>query len=272
MNSPSPDLRSHFHLAQIPFTREIPVEKRFPHPVFEEATASLKATVENRMSAVLFAPAGSGKTMVLRTLVHGLPEARYRVHYLKLTSLSKRDFCRELAQVLGAQPAGHMGSVVRAIQDRMLQLADQESLRPVLLLDEAHELRPEVLSILRILTNFDMDSRLVLSLVLVGQPSLKKVLQRDELEAVARRISHYVSLRLFTREEIRRYLAHRLLVAGAPGDLFDPTAHDALFEIAGGNLRAIDSLALKALEEAAADKSPLVTTEHVVRARPKVCA
>lgn len=271
MNQPL-DLRAHFHLTQIPFTREITVDKRFSHPVIDEALGALRATVEDRMSAVLVAPAGAGKTTLLRALTQGLPEARYRVHYLKLTALSKREFCREIALALGTKPAGHVGALVRALEDRMLALVDQESLRPVLLLDDAHEMRPEVLSILRVLTNFEMDSRLVVSLVLSGQIPLKRSLQCDELEPVARRISHYATLRLFTREEIRRYLVHRLLVAGATADLFDGSAHDAIFEIAGGNLRATDSLALKALQEAAADPSPLVTAEHVVRARPKVFA
>ena len=49
---------------------------------------------------------------------------------------------------------------------------EQESLRPVIILDEAHDMRPEVLAILRVLTNFEMDSKLVVSIVLAGQPRL----------------------------------------------------------------------------------------------------
>jgi hypothetical protein len=74
--------------------------------------------------------------------------------------------------------------------------------RPVLLLDESHELRPDVLGMLRILTNFDMDSRLVLSLVIAGQTPLRALLARDEQEAMARRIIHYAQLRLLSRDEL----------------------------------------------------------------------
>jgi general secretion pathway protein A len=67
---------------------------------------------------------------------------------------------------------------------------------------------------LRILTNFDMDSRLVLSLVLAGQTPLRALLARDDQEAMARRIIHYAQLRLLSRDELAQYIAHRCAVAG----------------------------------------------------------
>ena len=97
MNDTVKDLRAHFGLTNIPFTREIAVGDRWSTPLFDEPLTALRTTVEQRMSAVLLAPSGSGKTLLLRTLRSLLPEARYRVHYVKLTPLSKRDLCREIA-------------------------------------------------------------------------------------------------------------------------------------------------------------------------------
>jgi hypothetical protein len=76
---------------------------------------------------------------------------------------------------------------------------------PVLVLDESHELRPEVLGMLRILANFDMASRLVLSLILAGQTPLRALLTHDEHEAMAHRIIHYAQLRLLSRDELAQY-------------------------------------------------------------------
>ncbi len=84
---------------------------------------------------------------------------------LSMTDLSKRDLCREIAVVAGAEPAGNYPALVRRLQERLAASLDIDGLRPVLLLDEAHDIRPEVLGMLRILTNFDMDSRLVVSMV-----------------------------------------------------------------------------------------------------------
>jgi general secretion pathway protein A len=94
-----------------------------------------------------------------------------------LASLSKRDMCREIATVLGTPPAGSFPTLVRRLQERCLLTQDGDGLRPVLILDDAHEMRLEVLSLLRVITNFDMDSRLVLSIVLCGQPPLREALK-----------------------------------------------------------------------------------------------
>jgi general secretion pathway protein A len=128
-------------------------------------------------------------------------------------------------------------------------------------------LRPDVLGMLRILTNFDMDSRLVLSLVIAGQPPLRSLLARDDQEAMARRIVHYAQLRLLSREELAQYVAHRCTVAGATRVPFDDRTLDALFEIGRGNLRATDDLALKSLDYAAAAGHATVSVQHVVGAR-----
>ena len=237
---------------------------------YEEALADILATVVQRMSVAIIGPSGAGKSGLLRSLTDALPEARYRVHYIKVTDLNKRDFCRELSMALGCSPAGYYGALVHTIQQRCQTLLDQESLRPVILVDEAHDIRPDVLGMLRVLTNFEMDSRLVVSVVLAGQTKLRDLLRRDDLDAVSRRIAHYTSLRLLSREETRQYVAHRLQIAGAKSNLVDDAAHDALYEAAQGNLRATNRLALKSLEIAAAEGCPVVGADHVVAARQKV--
>jgi type II secretory pathway predicted ATPase ExeA len=195
------DLRSTFHFHTPPFTREIRPEDVAPLPHLREATDGIRRAIEARMSAAIMGPAGSGKTVVLRVLRHQLPEARYRIYYLKIASGSKRDLCSQLADVCGVPRAGRLHIVLDRLQERFLALVQSDGLRPTLLLDEAHELWPDTLSMLRILTNFEMDSRLVLSVVLAGQAPLKHMLARDEHDDIARRIFHYVTLRALSRDE-----------------------------------------------------------------------
>lgn len=261
------DLKSRFGLHTLPFTREIKVEDRFEVAPFEEAIQALVRSVEQRQSCALIAPSGTGKSALLRALVAKLPEARYRVHYVKVANLSKRDMCREIATAIGTQPAGSFPALVRRLQERCLQTQDQDGLRPVLVLDDAHEMRIEVLSLLRIITNFDMDSRLVLAIVIAGQPPLRDALKKDQVEDVAKRLAHYATLRPLSREETEGYIHHRLSVAGARTSLFDPRALDAIFEIGRGNLRAIDGLCLKALEVAHDQDKDVCDSNHVVLAR-----
>ena len=250
-----------------PFTRELAVNERFCLPHQTEATEALAEAVQARMSAALIAPSGTGKTVLLRHLVDGLPEARYQVRYIKVTGLSKRDLCREIAEVCGLPPTGIYPALVRRLQETFTQSTDTSGLRPVLVLDEAHDLRPESLAMLRLLTNFEMDSRLVVSVVLAGQPPLRALLGRPDQIAVAQRLAHYATLRPLSRDETRDYVLHRCAIAGAQDDPFDPDAHEAIFELTHGNLRAIDHLALKSLHHTAQAGARAVSGADVIQAR-----
>jgi len=265
------DLRAHFGFHAAPFTREIPIDQRWRAELFVEPLTALQNTVEQRMSAVLMAPSGTGKTVLLRSLRSLLPEARYRVHYVKLTALTKRDLCREMAAAAGFDvPGGPYPIIVRKLQDGFRALADDDGLRPVLIIDEAQDLRPDVVAQLRILTNFDMDSRLVLSLILAGDGQLRFLLDRPQLEPIRRRMAHFASLRLLSRAETLDYMQHRVRVAGANNFPFDSQAVDAVFELSRGNLRAIDHLARKSLEFAAVESSAAVDPSLVTAARQKL--
>ena len=121
--------------------------------------------------------------------------------------------------------------------------------------------------VLRALTNFEMDSRLVLCVLLVGQPPLRELLRQAAFEDVARRLSHYATLRLLSRTETASYLQQRSTIAGATTVPFDSKALDAIYEIGRGNLRATDHLALKGLEVAHREKADVVDHNHIVSAR-----
>lgn len=262
-----PDMLSHFHFQTMPFTPEVRVADRFRLSAHDETLNHLRQTVEQRMSAALIAPAGTGKTTLLRALVEALPEARYHTRYLKVTDLSKRDFCREISTALGLGSAGTYPALVRRLQEHMEQIVDQEAMRCVLILDEAHDFRPHVLSIIRILTNFEMDSRLVFSVLLSGQMGLGRLLDNPILTDVTGRLAHRAQLQPLSLTEVKEYITHRCAMAGLMHAIFETEAMTALYEIGHGNLRATDRLALKALHVAHQAKASAVTSNHVAKAR-----
>ncbi len=253
-----------------PFTRELAIADRFALPFQQEAADALYAAVTDRMSCSLVAPAGTGKTLVMRLLASLLPEARYRVRYVKVTGLSKRDLCKEIAVAFGLPPAGIYPTLVRRLQDHCQQTSGTDGVRVVLLLDEAHDLRTESLAILRLLTNFEMDARLVLSVVLAGQPPLAAMLERAGAEAVAQRLAHRATLRLLSRDETAAYIEHRCRLAGAQQVPLDGDSVEAIFEMSRGNLRAVDRLSLKALQVAARAGREVAASADVLAARTQL--
>lgn len=261
------DVNARFALRITPFTREVAVSDLFPQPQRATALANLLQVVEQRMSAALIAPAGIGKTSLLRELRNRLPEARYAVRYVKVTGLSKRDMCREIAASLGLPPVGTYPGLVRSVQEAVERRVQDDGIRTVLILDEAHEMRADVLGMLRLLTNFEMDSRLILSVLLVGQPPLAQILRRPELEDLAQRLAWFGTLRALTRDEVRDYVVHRCAIVGAAPTTFDDRAMEALFEMGRGNLRATDHLARRALDVAHQAGVDRVGANHVITAR-----
>jgi type II secretory pathway predicted ATPase ExeA len=258
---------SRFSFHTTPFTREIETQDRFQIEENEKHLEYLQRVLEKKMSAAIVAPAGTGKTMLLRTLTDRLPETRYHVSYLKVTSLSKRDLCREISKALELQQAGNYPTLVRRIQDRFSSTLEIEGRKPILVFDEIQDIRPEVLGLLNILTNFEMDSKLVVGILLAGQPRLKELLSQSRLESVARRMAHFVTLKLLSPVNHVRYIEHRCRVAGAGSSPFDEDSIRSLYELTQGNFRATDYLSLKSLEVAHDHDRTCVNANHVIEAR-----
>ena len=120
---------------------------------------------------------------------------------------------------------------------------------------------------LRLLTNFEMDSKLIISFILAGQPGLLRTLERNEMADIAQRMAYCGTMRLLSREETTNYLAHRLRLVGSKGELFAREAVEAIFDMSRGNLRAIDFIALRSLQVAADADCKMVEASHIVTAR-----
>jgi general secretion pathway protein A len=108
-----------FDFHAVPFTREITTNDHLRWPFLDEALAGRLSAALARMPATLIAPAGTGKTALLRRLCRGLLEARDHVHDVEVTARSKRDMCRETAVACGAAPAGSYPTRVRRLRPRL---------------------------------------------------------------------------------------------------------------------------------------------------------
>ena len=136
----------------------------------------------------------------------------------------------------------------------------------MLIVDEAHHLRNDVLEDLRLLTNFAMDSASRLCLVLIGLTELRRRLSMAVHESLAQRLIVKHHLRGLGREELDAYLTHCLRLAGCEVPLFEPPAVEALFQGARGLPRLINRIAHYGLSAAALENTRTVTAEHIHKA------
>ncbi len=161
-------------------------------------------------------------------------------------------------------------TLIRSIEARLRSGYEDQGIRQVIIFDDAHEMRVEVLRLLRLMTNFEMDSRLLVSIVLSGQLPLKKRLMDPDLEDVRQRLVHCGDLRLLGREEALAYLDHRIKIAGTNISPFTKAAAEALFEVTRGNMRGLDKLASASLDLAISQKRDAVDQGDVAAVRAKL--
>jgi general secretion pathway protein A len=262
--------RKHFALTDFPFDLKLAPEDLFASATLGEAEARLKHLLELRAIGLVTGEAGSGKTTVCRKIASTLHPGLYRVFYVPLSTGNVMDMYKSIGWELGLPTERNRASAFRVIRAEITRLTLEAKQRPVLIVDEAHHLRNEVLEDLRLLTNYEMDSQNRLCLLLVGLTELRRRLAMAVHESLAQRIVVRYHLAGLSRDEVPEYLTHRLRRVGCELPLFDPPAVEALFQATQGMPRKVNRLAHYALTSAALNQAKTVTTEHVQAALQEI--
>jgi putative secretion ATPase (PEP-CTERM system associated) len=171
---------------------------------------------------------GSGKTTIIRNLVKNL-NGSVKLSRVNNTKGSSEQLLSMINEDFGLEIEGK--SKTKLLSELNEFLIDQYSnrIRPVLLIDEAQNLSPDLLEEIRLLSNLETDKAKLLQIILVGQPEMKKTLMRPELMQLRQRININYHLTPLTAEETEKYIKHRLSVAGNPDAI--KLKGDMLFEI-----------------------------------------
>jgi len=258
---------SFFGLQQEPFS--IAPDPRFLYmsDKHREALALLKHGLARGASFVLLTgEIGAGKTTVWRRFLEELPSnfdvASVVNPKLDVNALLAR-ICEDLH--IEATPAGRTVDLIDALHGHLL-LAHAQGRRTLIAIDEAQALSNDVLEQLRLLTNLDSSGR-KLQVMLIGQPELRQILQRPQLEPLAQRVVARYHLPALSAAETVGYIEHRLRVAGLTGALpFDADALAAVHRLCHGVPRRINVLCDRALIGAFAQGSRQVGVATVERA------
>lgn len=212
-----------------------------------EALARLQYAVEEREFMLLTGEIGSGKTTLSRALIDSLGEGFMPVLIIN-PRLTPAQFLRTLAKKLGVERPRHFKTdLLEQINGRLFSM-HEEGVCPVVIVDEA-QLIPgrDTFEEIRLLTNFQLDDRNLLALVLIGQSELRKRLKRPSYEALRQRIGMAFHLDPLDLEETKSYIEHRLRVGGRDDAVFTEGAVEAIHARSGGVPRIINTIATGAL-------------------------
>lgn len=211
---------------------------------------------------------GTGKTLLCRELLNTLPPERYQLAYIPNPDLTSAGLRRALAQELGLKPPARANAhdLLELINQRLIEIA-LEGRSTVLLIDESQALPAETLEGVRLLTNLETSHKKLLQVVLFGQPELDEILSQHRFRQLRQRITFSYKLAPLDEAQLKRYVTHRLSIAGYNGEeLFDNGAYRLLRRGSGGIPRLINIVSHKALMVAYGRGDRRIDWSHVQRA------
>jgi general secretion pathway protein A len=246
-------LLSLYGLKWNPFSADLPTEALLSTPKLESFCWRIEqGHVREGGFALITGDPGTGKSVALRILAGRLDRlGEVTVGALQHPQSNVADFYREMGDLFGVQLRPHnRWCGFKGLRERWLAHIDTTMLRPVLLIDEAQEMQPMVMSELRILASANFDSRSILTVVLAGDGRLLEKLRKEELLPLGSRIRARLTMDYASREQLVDCLQHLLKSAGN-ATLMTPDLIAALCDHAHGNFRVLTTMAGELLAAAA---------------------
>ena len=235
----------HFNLQTYPFRKDIPVENLSLSRSQKQATEVLQEVLCTKEIGILIGEPGTGKSVTLEHLAKKLPRGNYKLISLSDPQGPPRYIWRYLARQLGIDAPGP--DAFRGLLRQLLFFKEETGRQPLLLIDEAHQLRPETIEELRLLTNVTLDNICPCISILAGQPELITRLNNPVYEAFNQRVGVRFRLMPLGEEETCNYIDSHLRFAGAIHQVFDDGAKQLIFTFTRGIPRRINRSCLNAL-------------------------
>lgn len=214
----------------------------------EEALSRLRYAVEMNMGGCMLTGVfGCGKTLLNQALIESLEKlGNYKIAFVTNSVLSHVELLRMIAYDLGAKSLPEKKTEI--LTDFILQRLEEilynnndDGKHTVVIIDEAHIIEDKLIfEELRLLLNFQLKDKFLLTLILSGQPELKNNV--ESIKQLSQRIPVRCNLERFDEEDTKNYILHRLNAAGCAAAVFEEEAYRVIYERSGGIPRRINNI------------------------------
>jgi general secretion pathway protein A len=263
-----------FKLNHAPFSIAPDPRYLFMSERHREALAHLLYGVNSGGGFVLLTgEIGAGKTTICRCFLEQIP-ANCHVAYIFNPKLTVNELLKSICDEFGIDNVGAGRASVKDYVDalnRYLLATHAAGQNNVLIIDEAQNLLADVLEQLRLLTNLETNEHKLLQIILIGQPELRALLAKPELQQLAQRVIARYHLNSLSQPETARYILHRLTIAGLTTESPIPASRmKQIHRLTQGVPRRINLLCDRALLGAYAENRQEVSRRTVTKAAREV--
>ncbi len=208
----------------------------------EEALARLFYVVNgNKGIGMITGEIGSGKTTLSRVLIKQLPELKFDIGLMTNPIRDPLDFIREILYNLGLNPGGNApkSHLLNLLNEKLLENL-RNDMGTLLIFDEAHLISRATFEEIRLLMNFQLNDRFMMTLVLLGQPELRGVIKG--IRQLDQRVAIKYNLNPFSFDETLNYINTRMKKAGLANSIIDRQALDEIYTYSNGIPRLINNI------------------------------
>ncbi len=240
-------LRAHYGFEKMPFSKYMKTTEMYDSESQRELRLGLDMWVDVGGLALISGPTGVGKSITLRGFATSLDDNQYAVYSVPSPPATVHGFLRFLCRRFGLSMKQYTVDLFDAAQKFLVNHEQEKGTHPLLIVDDAEGLYPDVADVLRRLTNYNLDAEDRFSILVAGIESLLQVLELGVLAPLRSRFSFGHSLRPFGFEDTKKYIRFHLLRAGGDDTLFSDEAVKRVFHLSKGRPRTINQLSIGAL-------------------------
>lgn len=257
---------SYFGMEFNPFDKAIDTKFAFETNDLKVMNNRLNYLKENPGIALFTGNPGMGKTFAIRNFIKSLNPNLFKCVYISMSSLTVHEFYKQLAFSLGIIPEHKKIDIYKQIQETIVDLVNNRKIKVIICIDEAQYLKTDIINDLKILSNFEMDSRNYFTLILTGQPVLNNILNRNIHEALKQRITISYNFSGISKDELTNYINTRLSIAHGNSNIFTPQAIESIYNSCNGAIRIANNIITKSLIIASANEKNIIDNNIVMEA------
>jgi type II secretory pathway predicted ATPase ExeA len=254
-------ITEHFGCRYVPFSDTFPIKAPWLSKADEINLHRMEGLLSQGKSLSLVGEPGTGKSMLLKTLIGRLDAKVFRTVLIPWAGQKPGQILREICDKIRLDTAGRT-PLIQRLHKALARSADAPY--TVLVIDEAHNLPREAFQEIFSLTADHANATASASIVLAGHPVLSKILDLDINAAVKSRIAMRFRTTQLEEEEVESFVKFRLKAAGAQEALFEKDAYATLHIDSKGNRRAIMNIAGNAMD-LAMERAERIVADDIVR-------